>query len=70
MEWEIISAIVSVILLIVSIYFGGKYRKAKKKLQILVGLISEINDAIADDRVTKEEVGEIARKALELIADP
>jgi len=70
MEWEIISAIVSVILMIVSIYFGGKYRKFKKKLQILVGLISEINDAIADDRVTKEEIGEIARKAFELTADP
>jgi len=67
---EIISAVVSVILLIVSVYFGSKYRKFKRKLSILAELINEVNDAIADNKVTKKEIGEIMEKATELIADP
>ena len=68
--YEIIGAIITVVLLILSSYFGTKYRKFKRKLLIIAELLQEINEALADEKVTKEEVKGIAEKAAELIADP
>jgi len=68
--YEIIGAIITVVLLILSSYFGTKYRKFKRKLSILAELINEVNEGIADNKVTKKEIGEIMEKATELIADP
>ena len=67
---EIVAAVISIILLIASIYFGNKYRKFKRKLSILAELINEVNEAIADNKITKKEIGEIMEKATKLIADP
>ena len=67
---ELIAEIISVILFVVSIFIGAKYRKFKGKVKALAGLINEVDAALEDDQVSKEETAKILEKAITLAEDP
>ena len=65
-EWfEFVAAVVSFVIGLVSakVY----YRKFKKKLHEIRECIDAIDNALEDDKITKEEVKQIVNKCKEII---
>lgn len=60
---ELILTIVAAVLLLLSSLFGSKLVAAKGLLKEVRELLASISDALADNRVTKAEVGRILSEA-------
>lgn len=52
---------------LLTMLLGGKFATIKKKFAQLVELLSEIEKAVADEKITKEELQEIIKDAKALI---
>ena len=55
--------ITSIILAIVSIVFGAKWRKVKKLIKEISAFVVEISEALEDDRISREELVRIKQKS-------
>jgi len=60
-------AIVNVLLAVLSIIFGWGYKKISSKIKKIKELLDEIDEALRDEKITKEEVKEIVQKAREIL---
>ena len=70
MDYGTIALIASLLLAILSGVFGVKYKMYSKKLKQAVELIATIRDAVADKKITDEEVIEIIEKGKALLEPP
>ena len=68
-DWEIVKYGVGLVITGASIYFGGKWKKAKKLLKDTAELLTAISNAVEDDTITKEEIQRIIKEAEDIIAD-
>ncbi|MCW4048051.1 MAG: hypothetical protein NWE99_10925 [Candidatus Bathyarchaeota archaeon] len=62
-----ISAVISLILALLSIAFGTKYQQGKAKAQQLSQLLKLIVDAAEDDKVSEDEFQKIVAAAKKLM---
>jgi len=62
-----IALIVTALLGILSAVFGVKYKAASKKFTQAIELITTIRDAVADKKITDDEVVEIIEKGKALL---
>ena len=58
----IIAEILTVILLLLSIYFGSGYKKAKRIMKELAEAMDKTYKALEDDKITKEELKQIIKE--------
>ncbi len=70
MDYGIIALTASLLLAILSAVFGVKYKMYSKKFKQAVELIAAIRDAVADKKITDEEVIEIIEKGKALLQPP
>lgn len=59
---EILEGIIALILGILTTYFGGKWNKGKKVLKEFSEAVAKVSEAIADNKVTREELQEINKE--------
>ena len=52
----LIAEILTIILALLSLYFGSKYKKAKQVMKELAEAIDKTYKAIEDDKITEEEL--------------
>lgn len=56
---EIISGILNLILVLLTTYVGKKYSKGKKVLKEFGEAVAKVSEAIADNKITREELQQI-----------
>jgi uncharacterized protein YoxC len=66
---ELWRQIVDIVLLVISIAFGGYLAKAKKKIKDAADLMNWLDSSLQDDKVTEEEWNEGFQKLKVLIHD-
>ncbi len=64
MDWTTIAAI---ILGIISVFIGAKWQKAKKVLLETAEALTAVSLALKDDKLTKEEIVNIAKEFNDII---
>lgn len=62
-----IATILTGVLVVVSAVFGGKWAFTKKTAKEVVSIAKSVIDAVEDDKVTENEVKEVAKKAKGII---
>ena len=72
---ELVNAIVNVVLAVLAVYFGGKFRALTKglkltreKLQQAQDLIGDIEEAIEDEEISPEEAKKLFNDLRELLS--
>jgi len=68
--YEVAALVATVIIAIVAIFFGKEWAAFRKKLKLLIEVLVELDEAIEDEEVTREEVHGIIHKATRLVKDP
>ena len=70
-----VGTIISLVLGVVTVVFGGFWLKAKGKLQQIKNLVKEATDVITvtvgaldDDKLSPEEISQIKQEAAEVVA--
>ena len=59
---SLIAEILAIVLALLSIYFGSKYRKAKRIMKELAEAMDKTYKALEDDKVTKEELKQVIKE--------
>lgn len=67
---QIVAYALSIVLVIISAYFGRHYTTFKAKLQAAAELLADLSTALEDGRVTVEEAQEILNDVQTLLEDP
>jgi len=64
---SLIAEILAIVLALLSIYFGSKYRKAKRIMKELAEAIDKTYKAIEDDKITEEELKRVLKEWKDLL---
>ena len=67
---EVIGYVLTIVLLVITAYFGKKYSAVTVKMNLLSKLIDDWIEAQKDKRITKSEVEKLINDLKELIEDP
>jgi len=67
---DVIAAVISAILLIVSVLFASKYHKFKKKLALAIEFLTDAQKALEDEKISEEELRELLGDLRQLLSDP
>jgi len=63
----LIAEILTIILLLLSIYFGSRYRKAKRIMKELAEAMDKTYKAIEDDKITKDELKQVIKEWMDVL---
>jgi len=63
----LIAEILTIILALLSLYFGSKYKKAKQVMKELAEAIDKTYKAIEDDKITEEELKRVLKEWKDLL---
>lgn len=69
MESDLIVAVASAVLAVVSVFFGAKYQKWLAKARLLTKLLEDIIAAAEDDEVSEEEFQSVVATAKQIVAE-
>jgi len=58
----LIAQILTIVLALLSIYFGGKYRKAKRIMKELAEAVNSTYKALEDNQLTEEELRRVLKE--------
>jgi len=61
-DWEVISTILWLIFTLLSAHLGRKYANSKNLLKEVGELLIVLNNAVADDKIDKEEIQRIMKE--------
>ena len=62
LDLSLIAEILTIVLALLSLYLGGKYKKAKQVIKELAEAMDKTYKALEDDKVTKEELKGILKE--------
>jgi len=68
--YEVAALVATVAIAIVAAYFGKEWAAFRRKLALLIEVLVELDEAIEDEEITREEVHRIVHKAARLVKDP
>ena len=63
----LIAEILTIVLALLSLYFGSKYKKAKQVMKELAEAIDKTYKAIEDDKITEEELKRVLKEWKDLL---
>ena len=63
---EIALMVIAIVMTVLTVYFGPQYIKGKKIFKKFRELIVEADNALADDKITREELHDILERARDL----
>jgi len=69
MDVETISTIINVILLIVITIGSVYWRKARRKLRLIIEFLEELDMSLKDEKISAKELKVLIKKAREFIED-
>ena len=65
--YEVIATVVSLILAVLSIRYGFKIKNIKRKIMNSIYFLNNVQEALADGKLTAEEISNIVEKAKKII---
>jgi len=68
--YELAALVATVAIAIVAAYFGKEWATFRKKLKLLIEVLVELDEAVEDEEVTREEIHKIVHRAARLVKDP
>jgi len=68
--YEVAALVATAAIAIVAAFFGREWAIFRRKIKSLIEVLVEIDEAIEDEEITREEVHEIVHKATRLVKDP
>ena len=66
-DLSLIAEILTIVLALLSLYFGSKYKKAKQVMKELAEAIDKTYKAIEDDKITEEELKRVLKEWKDLL---